>query len=873
MASKPSRLPTTTDALLNSRRNTRDLYGLNRLRNTTRTIQPPANSGVPSQGSSAPSSGTGLRTAGDSMIGAIAFFPVDADILNDEIDIGPTGNSPSDFSTYVRLLPEAGTDDDLLTILNASFAGQLLYLQGDPNQVISIIEGSAVNGGNILTNGAELFLIGDQFLELIFDPQADTGDPNVEGAWRVIGGGTGGFSSLLAGLSSTVNPNLPAVGTFVIPWNENFILGQDKIQATATAGVFRLEDGVFDMSSTVSLEGDETGSGTNILMAWQEADAETGPWTGIPEPNARAGVYQIGRPSLSTQPHAVVIRDYSGVVKFVRLILNVQLGTLVNVFDAKSFAQISTGGTGCVGGVGVGSTTLAGLTDVILTNPVNTEVLTYNGNEWVNLPSAGGAMNTDLSNMIAPTIPTVDLSLNGNSLLGVLNVDFDGLGAITGLSTLTFFQTNQSISSLSAGLLYQASALQEHFFTLGGVGVAKFDEPQNGNLILDMLGNSIDTVDSINFDLAGQTQQSINAFSIGYNVAGSGRINWKTDDNLIFTENGLTRASFQKFLGVGYTLNDTVGIILEDSGNNILQDGFIQLNGNEVLIGSGGQVRNISDIVARGGNTISQGNSSVEVIDTGIGTITSNVDGSVKSILSATGLDMQTGINMGGNTISVVGLLNPSGNHIRDIGGSTLFWREAFTDKITLERTSNFIEGNSQGVEYNAISTGFHVWKVGAITPLVLSSTLLQLSGNVNLALSGADISGVDDLTFAGSGSQIDMNGGDINDWDDMTARGTNSRINMLGGDIINVDFLSTLGNAIISGDLEMNGDLNHDGSQVGFYGVTPVNVPVMSRATSGDSLAILIARFQILQDILSQRLQSSSGNPSGTGIIELFGF
>ena len=46
-----------------------------------------------------------------------------------------------------------------------------------------------------------------------------------------------------------------------------------------------------------------------------------------------------------------------------------------------------------------------------------------------------------------------------------------------------------------------------------------------------------------------------------------------------------------------------------------------------------------------------------------------------------------------------------------------------------------------------------------------------------------------------------------------------------------------------------------------------------MVRATSGDSLAVLIARFQILQDILSQRTSGASGSDSGTGIIELFGF
>jgi len=75
MVGKANRLPTSTDALRNRRKGENDLHGLSRIRNTTKTIQAPQRSGVPSQGSSAPSAGTGLQTSGDSMIGAIAFFP------------------------------------------------------------------------------------------------------------------------------------------------------------------------------------------------------------------------------------------------------------------------------------------------------------------------------------------------------------------------------------------------------------------------------------------------------------------------------------------------------------------------------------------------------------------------------------------------------------------------------------------------------------------------------------------------------------------------------------------------------------------------------------------------------------------------------
>jgi len=134
MVSKAKRLPTTTDALIDSRRRQQELFGLSRLRITTKSIAPPSKSGsVTSTSEGGGSTGAGLQTIGDSMIGPIAFFPVDADIVSDAIDISPTGNNPSDFSSYVRLLPEGAINDDLLTINGTAFSGQLLYLQGKSN--------------------------------------------------------------------------------------------------------------------------------------------------------------------------------------------------------------------------------------------------------------------------------------------------------------------------------------------------------------------------------------------------------------------------------------------------------------------------------------------------------------------------------------------------------------------------------------------------------------------------------------------------------------------------------------------------------------------------------------------------------------------
>ena len=115
------------------------------------------------------------------------------------------------------------------------------------------------------------------------------------------------------------------------------------------------------------------------------------------------------------------------------------------------------------------------------------------------------------------------------------------------------------------------------------------------------------------------------------------------------------------------------------------------------------------------------------------------------------------------------------------------------------------------------------------------------------------------------------MNANPISSVGNITFANSFSVLNLSGSNISGVGRI-TSDDATFNDDVEINGALNHDGTTVGFFGVTPVTVPFMSRAQSSDSLAILIIRFQILQDILSQRLSGDSGNPSGTGIINIFG-
>lgn len=192
MSQKASRLPSTRDRILKSKKNIKELYALNRQRITQRTTQPPSSGTGSPRGNTAPS-GNFLRTEGDRMIGPIAFDPVLVSIVNnpsmdddDSINIGRnSGANPPDYSTYVLVSP-SGADDNLKTIFGAAFNGQLLYLQGTATQIIRLQNGDATNGGNIVTpDGSEFAIDGAKVVTLIFDPTISP-SIGVTGAWRIM---------------------------------------------------------------------------------------------------------------------------------------------------------------------------------------------------------------------------------------------------------------------------------------------------------------------------------------------------------------------------------------------------------------------------------------------------------------------------------------------------------------------------------------------------------------------------------------------------------------------------------------------------------------------------------------------------------------
>ena len=128
-----------------------------------------------------------LNTSGDTMLGAIAFFPKTITVATGVIDledVTESGNVTANTSN-VNVIGEGNAADDLVTIDGAIGEGQTLYLKA-AGFTITIKDGT----GNIITPGNVDFVIpDDEGAILIYDTIG-----GASARWMVLGveGGSGG---------------------------------------------------------------------------------------------------------------------------------------------------------------------------------------------------------------------------------------------------------------------------------------------------------------------------------------------------------------------------------------------------------------------------------------------------------------------------------------------------------------------------------------------------------------------------------------------------------------------------------------------------------------------------------------------------------
>ena len=210
------------------------------------------------------------------MIGPIAFFPQVNSIdtsgpLNTSIDVGINSGN------YTTSLFVSGFDNDLRTIFNASFQGQLLYLQWTGGGVLTLQQGDGTDGGNIVTNtGGDLVVNFGEVVTFLFT-QTGGADPTVNGEWRVVaagvgsGGGTAGNAKTGFMLTSTGSTQVVGAAATDILDVFDITVIQDGVTVNTTTDIITIQETgryLFGLNLTLSSDVINTTAAFVLVVNW-----------------------------------------------------------------------------------------------------------------------------------------------------------------------------------------------------------------------------------------------------------------------------------------------------------------------------------------------------------------------------------------------------------------------------------------------------------------------------------------------------------------------------------------------------------------------------------------------------------------------------
>jgi len=280
-----------------------------------------------------------LRTAGDTMIGPIAFFP-DIGIIqvgDDSIDVSKAAQE----AYTSRVIVSAVVSTDLATIHGASHAGQILMLQGILTETFTIKHGI----GNIRTfDGADIVIVDNQNVWLVFD--------SIANEWAAVGGAGGGGTGthISADMVANQTANL-AVG--------NHIEFDRNAPPTGVDGGIVLQTGVGQANGIFELKLGKTyflsgaanpikSAATILELAWYDI-------TNATEIGRRIVLDTAGAVFIDGQPKAeIIFTPATDVNVELRIVANVTPANLVGFFAAYTYAHIFefSGATGAPGAPG-----------------------------------------------------------------------------------------------------------------------------------------------------------------------------------------------------------------------------------------------------------------------------------------------------------------------------------------------------------------------------------------------------------------------------------------------------------------------------------------------------------------------------------------
>jgi len=712
------------------------LYGLNQSVNSVQQVSS-ASQGSANQSPNQPTSGS-LKVKGDTMIGPIAFFPNAITVATGAIDIGVDSDK---YTSYIIVSGEGAVDDDLVTITGAAFSGQLLYLQAITTTKITL-----TNADNIITpDGMDFDVEAGNVVSLVFDPTISSGK------WRVltagVGAGSAGANTALSNLANptainqSLEPNaddthdLGKVATaWQNVWTHNLQLTSVEVATAGARELYGDAGGVVinvptGTTLTIQHNGVDSGEFTNqTIQGWNNLilNNQLDFNDNAADPGAFAGEFAR---------NGADMKVYSG-------------GAVRNFSDIGAAAGANLQLSNLAATVAVNlalDPTSDGLLDLGISgkswNDLSIDRIIFRHNDGVSdtNPSIGRSSNALRLN--TPTANEITLEVNGISQFQV-ELDKVTLGGATSLSSgLQWASDAGSILSIvktgSVAALFSCSNgfkfdLGDVEFGTGGIVIADAGNmdfnaktiidignitmaaagdllnarnidclavryeanPTDAKMTLSATGtvHNVGSGESHSFDVAGLPIMTLVANNL--TIGPSGGVSVILNDSLTLTD--LTDAfidfSDMALGGVGAPAANFVRLFVDSA------DGEIKVKKSDSTVvsleGAGGGLA----------DKILEGNSSVEVIDSGTGSIVFEVDGiNIASMAQSSGLTMIREINMGGQNIVNMDGPNSSGDAATKgyvdglVGGS--FPDDSFevTDDITPSKVAKF-QASSIGV-------------------------------------------------------------------------------------------------------------------------------------------------------------------------------
>ena len=144
---------------------------------------------------------SGLATSGGTMIGPIAFFAKEDSIdSSGELDISKaTGTG---FSSRVEVKAYTGTSDDLVHISGAAHAGQILFLQAESSDTITLKHLSGLTGNIYMPSGSDYVVDPKEIVLLQWDTKNDAYLTS-GGQWTLVATSTGSGGSSWVGTATS----------------------------------------------------------------------------------------------------------------------------------------------------------------------------------------------------------------------------------------------------------------------------------------------------------------------------------------------------------------------------------------------------------------------------------------------------------------------------------------------------------------------------------------------------------------------------------------------------------------------------------------------------------------------------------------------